>query len=144
MRGLSVGADDYVVKPFDASELLSRLMTCLRRSGGRTGGKFDFLFPTASIALDCGRRELVIGNRAVSLTPREFEVIRLLIRYAGRVLSTDAILAHVWGPEWIGDPDLVKQCIYRLRRKIEPNPKSPRYLHTVPGEGYYFDAEDLL
>ncbi|MFQ6101378.1 MAG: response regulator transcription factor [Anaerolineae bacterium] len=144
VRGLSVGADDYVVKPFDGSELIGRLMACLRRARKRTDGKSDFLFPAASITLACGRHELVIGSRTVYLTPKEFEVIRLLIRHAGKVFSTDAILAQVWGPERIGDPDLVKQCIHRLRRKMEPNPRSPRYIHTVPGEGYYFDAEDLL
>ena len=144
VQGLALGADDYVVKPFAPSELISRLMVCLRRAGERADEKSDFLLPTPSVTLDCGRHELVIGGRTVYLTPKEFEVIRLLIRHAGKVLSTDAILTRIWGPEWIGEPDLVKQYIYRLRRKIEPDPKSPRYLHTVPGEGYYFDAEDLI
>jgi two-component system response regulator RegX3 len=79
----------------------------------------------------------------VYLTPKEFEVLRLLIRHAGKVLSPDALLTRVWGPEWIGEPDLVKQYIYRLRQKIEPDPSTPRYLHTVRGEGYYFDADDM-
>jgi len=144
VRGLSLGADDYVVKPFQRPELVSRLMACLRRAGKRAGEKGDFLFPADSIMLNCDRRELVIGNRTVYLTPKEFEVLRLLTRHAGKVLSTDAILARVWGPEWIGDQDLVKQHIYRLRRKIEPNLNAPRYLHTVRGSGYYFDSEDLL
>jgi len=144
VHGLTLGADDYVVKPFAPSELISRLIACLRRAGERTGDKSDLLFPAASITLNCGRHELTIGSQTVYLTLKEFEVIRLLIRHAGKVLSTDAILTRVWGPEWIGEPDLVKQYIYRLRRKVEPNPKSPQYLHTVPGEGYYFDAEDLL
>jgi DNA-binding response OmpR family regulator len=144
VKGLSLGADDYVVKPFAPSELVGRLMACLRRTGERTDDESNFLFPTASITLDVGRHELMIGDRTVYLTLKEFEVIRLLIRHAGKVLSTDAILTRVWGPEWIGEPDLVKQYIYRLRRKMEPDPKSPQYLHTIPGEGYYFDAEDLL
>jgi DNA-binding response OmpR family regulator len=144
VRGLSLGADDYLVKPFERSELVSRLVACLRRSGERTSEGGDFLFPAASIMLDCDRHELVIGNRTVYLTPKEFEVLRLLVRHAGKVLSTDAILTRVWGPEWIGEPDLVKQYVYRLRRKIEEDPRSPRHLHTVRGGGYYFDAEDLL
>jgi len=144
VRGLSIGADDYVVKPFDRSELISRLTACLRRAGERTDDESDFLFPAASIMLDCDRHELVIGSRTVYLTPKEFEVLRLLARHAGKVLSTDAILTRVWGPEWIGEPDLVKQYIYRLRQKIEPNPSSPQYLHTVRGGGYYFDSADLL
>ena len=144
VQGLSLGADDYVVKPFDRSELISRLMACLRRAGERVEEESDFLFPASSIMLDCDRHELVIGNRTVYLTPKEFEVLRLLIRHAGKVLSTDAILTRVWGPEWIGEPDLVKQYIYRLRQKIEQDPRAPRHLHTVRGGGYYFDAEDLL
>jgi len=144
VQGLSLGADDYVVKPFDRSELISRLTACLRRAGERVEEESDFLFPASSIMLDCDRHELVTGNRTVYLTPKEFEVLRLLIRHAGKVLSTDAILTRVWGPEWIGEPDLVKQYVYRLRRKIEPDDSSPQYIHTVRGGGYYFDAEDLL
>ncbi|RLC61451.1 MAG: DNA-binding response regulator [Chloroflexi bacterium] len=144
VRGLSLGADDYIVKPFERSELVSRLRACLRRGGKHTGEKGDFLFPTDSVVLNCDRHELVIGSKTVYLTPKEFEVLRILIRHTGKVLSTDAILTRVWGPEWIGEPDLVKQYIYRLRRKIEPDPHSPRYLHTVRGSGYYFDAEDMI
>jgi two-component system alkaline phosphatase synthesis response regulator PhoP len=145
VQGLSLGADDYVVKPFAPSELISRLVACLRRAEERVEKEEgNLLFPAASITLDLGRHELVIGSRTVYLTPKEFEMIRLLIRHAGKVLSTNAILTRIWGPEWIDEPGLVKQYIYRLRRKMEPNPKSPRYIHTVPGEGYYFDAEDLL
>lgn len=144
VHGLSLGADDYVVKPFERSELTSRLAACLRRSGERTTEPGDYLFPAESVVLDCDRHELVVGNRTVYLTPKEFEVLRLLVRHTGKVLSTDAILTRVWGPDWIGEPDLVKQYMYRLRRKIEEDPSEPRYLHTVRGGGYYFDAEDLF
>jgi DNA-binding response OmpR family regulator len=144
VRGLRLGADDYVVKPFECSELVSRVMACLRRAGERPEDKSDFLFPAASVVLDCGRHEMVIGDRTVYLAPKEFEVLRLLVRYAGKVLSADAILNSVWGPEWIGEKDLVKQYVYRVRQKIESDPSAPEYIHTVRGEGYYFDAHDLL
>jgi two-component system KDP operon response regulator KdpE len=144
VRGLSSGADDYVVKPFECSELASRVMACLRRASERNEDKTDFIFPATSIVLDCGRHELMIDNRMVYLAPKEFEVLRMLAKYAGRVLSADAILNSVWGPEWVGEKDLLKQYIYRLRQKIEIDPDAPRYLHTVRGEGYYFDARDLL
>ena len=144
VQGLSLGADDYVVKPFERSELVSRLAACLRRAGERTDEGGDYLFPADAVVLDCDRHELVIGNRTVYLTPKEFEVLRLLIRHVGKVLSTDAILTRVWGPDWIGEPDLVKQYVYRLRQKIELDPASPRYLHTVRGGGYYFDSDELL
>ena len=144
VMGLSLGADDYVVKPFDRLELVSRLLACLRRAGNRYEEEGDFLFPAASFVLDCSRHEVVTGDRTVHLTPREFEVIWLLMRHAGKVVSTDAILARVWGPGWVGDRDLVKQYIYQLRKKIEPDVHAPRYIRTVPGRGYYFDAKDLL
>jgi DNA-binding response OmpR family regulator len=144
VRGFSAGADDYLVKPFDSSELLSRLRACLRRAAERNGTRVEVLFPSASVMLDCHRHELTIGNRTVYLTPTEFEVLRLLMRHRGKVLSANAILAQVWGSERIGDPDLVKQYIYQLRQKIESGPPSSRYIHTVRGEGYYFDSDDLL
>lgn len=144
VKGLQIGADDYVVKPFQPSELIGRLMACLRRSSYRQEDKASILVSGASVLLDCGRHELVIGERTIYLTPKEFEVLRLLIRHPGKVLSNDAILSQVWGPEWIGEPDMVKQYIYRLRQKIESDPSEPRYLHTVRGEGYYFDSEELL
>ncbi|HDQ74237.1 MAG TPA: response regulator transcription factor [Chloroflexi bacterium] len=143
VKGLSLGADDYVVKPFERTELLSRLSACLRRAHEQSGEGSDLIFPATSIMLDSDRHELLIENRTVYLTPREFEVLRLMVRHTGKVLSADAILTRVWGPEWIGEPDLIKQYIYRLRQKIEPDPASPQYLHTVRGGGYYFDAEDL-
>ncbi len=144
VRGFSVGADDYVVKPFNPNELVSRLLACLRRSGEQAEEGAEILFPLPSVVLDCGRHELVIDNRTIYLTPKEFQVLRLLVRHAGKVLTTDAILAQVWGSEMIGEPDLVKQYIYRLRRKIETDSAAPQYLHTVHGVGYYFDAEELV
>ena len=121
----------------------SRVTACLRRSIERTEGKSSYVFPCTSTVLDCGRHELVIGNRTVYLAPKEFEVLRMLSKYAGRVFSPDAILHRVWGPEWVGERDLVKQYIYRLRQKIERDPSAPEYLHTVRGEGYYFDSRTL-
>jgi DNA-binding response OmpR family regulator len=143
VQGFAVGADDYITKPFDRSELISRLNACLRRSGPRTDNQGEYLSPTDSVMLDCGRHELMLGERRIYLAPKEFKVIQLLIRYAGKVLSHDAILAHVWGAERVGEPDLLKQYVYRLRQKIEPDPDSPHYIHSVRGEGYYFDVSDV-
>jgi DNA-binding response OmpR family regulator len=143
VKGFSLGADDYLTKPFNRSELISRLNARLRRSGERTDNDVEYISPAASVILNCSRHELVIDTRSIYLGPKEFEVIRLLVRHAGKVLSRDAILAQVWGPERVGEPDLVKQYIYRLRQKIEPNPNDPQYIHSVRGEGYYFDVGDL-
>jgi DNA-binding response OmpR family regulator len=139
VAGFAAGADDYLVKPFHQVELVTRLTAALRRSVERSGEKEHVIFPSPSMMLDCDRHELEIGGRKVYLTPIEFKVLRLLMQHAGRVLSADAVLSRIWGPEYIGEPDLVKQYIYRLRRKIEPDPDAPRYIHTVRGEGYYFE-----
>jgi DNA-binding response OmpR family regulator len=138
VHGLSLGADDYLVKPFNHTELISRLMTCLRRSAKQAKDESNSLFPAASMTLDCDRHEMLIGNLTVFLTPKEFEILRLMIHHAGKVLSVDTILTKVWGSAWVGEPDLVKQYIYRLRQKIEQDPKAPRYLQTVRGKGYCF------
>ena len=87
--------------------------------------------------------QLIIDGKSIYLTPKEFEVLQYLIKHIGKVLTPDAILMHVWGTERLGDPDLVKQYIYRLRQKVERDPENPKYLHTVWGEGYYFDSEEV-
>jgi DNA-binding response OmpR family regulator len=139
-RGLSLGADDYVAKPFRLPELLSRLNACLRRAGHRPAARTTYLSPTASVILDCDRHELILENRRIYLSPREFQVLELLIRHAGKTLGQDAILAQVWGPERVGEPNLVKQYIHQLRKKIDPHLGVPRYIHSDWGEGYYFLA----
>jgi len=141
VTAFSNGADDYLTKPFHAAELLSRIRSALRRAAKQTGTESPAIVLPSAIMLDCDRHELEVEGRRVYLTPTEFKILRFLMRHAGRTLTTDAILAHVWGPEYIGEPDLVKQYIYRLRQKIEPDPDNPRYIHTVRGEGYYFEAE---
>jgi len=139
VHGLSLGADDYLVKPFNHAELTSRLTTCLRRGTKQAEDESNSLFPAASMTLDRDRHEMLIGNRTVYLTPKEFEVLRLMIHHTGKVLSVDTILTKVWGSTWVGEPDLVKQYIYRLRQKIEQDPEAPRYLRTIRGEGYCFE-----
>lgn len=139
-KGFALGADDYVVKPFRPAELVSRLRACLRRPALADGKEAKMLFAGDSVMLDCNRQTMIIGGGNIELTPREFEIVKLLVRHAGTVLSRDAILTRVWGPDRIGDPDLVKHYIYQLRQKIEPDPDSPQYLHSIRSRGYYFAA----
>lgn len=140
VRGFSVGADDYLVKPFSPSELISRLLARLHRSSKTQSNENEYLSPDASVILNSDRHELIIEGRTIYLPPKEFQVLRLLLRHPGQVLGLNAILSQVWGAERIGETDLVKQYIYRLRKKIEPDPSSPRYIHSVRGEGYYFQV----
>lgn len=140
VKGFDVGADDYVTKPYQRPELVSRLRANLRRTGQRESKPTRYLSPSPSIMLDCDRHELLLEDSKVYLAPQEYRVLELLLRHAGKVLTHDAILVQVWGPERIGEMDLIKQSIYRLRKKIEPDPKSPRYIHAVRGRGYYFEV----
>lgn len=140
LQGFSLGADDYLTKPFEISELLCRLRVALRRATQQHEKPAHLIFITDSLMLDSNQREVIQGNQVIRLTPLEYEVLALLVRHRGKVLSADAILTHVWGHEQLGNLELVKQYIYRLRQKIEPNPQAPIYLHTVWGEGYYFDV----
>lgn len=142
VHGLALGADDYIVKPFSQRELLSRLTACLRRASGKEKTRNILVFTDGGFVLDRSRRHAVVSGKIVQLTPTEFEILDYLVSHAGKVLSRDAILSRVWGPEYVGETDLVKQFIYRLRRKIEADPRKPRLIHTVPGTGYFFEVED--
>ncbi|HHH83675.1 MAG TPA: response regulator transcription factor [Chloroflexi bacterium] len=141
ITGLQTGADDYLTKPYDYRELAARLVAALRRREAdrpspllRAAGEFLWL-------ADPARRLVFLDDgTTVQLTPREFAILQFLVRNQGQVMSPDAILAHVWGPEYIGDRHLVKQYIYRLRKKLEPDPSKPRNILTIPSAGYLFEA----
>jgi len=144
VRGLALGADDYVIKPFNKKELISRLVACLRRAANKEESPDILVFTQGAFVLDRSRRHAVVNGEIVHLTPTEFEVLDYLVRHASRVLSRDAILTRVWGPEYLGETELVKQFIYRLRQKIEADPRNPRFIHTVPSTGYFFEAEETV
>jgi DNA-binding response OmpR family regulator len=140
IKGLQLGADDYMIKPYDYRELLARLMACLRRK--ETMKPAPALIGSGDVFLltDPMRRRVFVNGQEVSLTPREFDVLRYLLRNRGRVLSPEAILTNIWGSEYAGDRQLLKQFIYRLRSKLEPNPSEPLYLITIRGSGYMIDT----
>jgi DNA-binding response OmpR family regulator len=135
VRGLELGADDYIPKPFSPRQLVARAKAVLRRSGKT---HVPAIHRVGELTLDADRRELRIGpDNFVSLTPLENRLLRYLMINAGHVLTSEAIIAQVWGPEG-GDQDMLRQLVSRLRRKIEPDPAQPTYIENVPGLGYGF------
>ena len=141
VRGLELGADDYIIKPFNYDELSARLQACLRRRAAQRRRAVAAGTPPFPWSLDLGRREVVQGSKRVQLTPKEFEVLKFFLDHPDKVLAADEILTQLWGPTYVGDPDLVKQFVYRLRAKLEDNPSEPQYLVTVRGAGYAFEPD---
>ena len=134
VSGLEIGADDYIVKPFSPRQLVARVKAILRRTGGQPP---PAELNVGHLKLVPGKRELILGpeSQPVSLTPLENRLLECLVVNAGRVLTFDMIIDHVWGPAG-ADRDMLRQLVRRLRAKIEPNPSEPIYIQTVPGLGY--------
>jgi DNA-binding response OmpR family regulator len=137
--GLSVGADDYVTKPFSPRELVARLRAMLRRGRGREPDVPSLVFRT--LRIDRGRREVWKGDIRVELTAREFDLLYALASYPGRVLTREQLIARIWGADYFGDDRVVDVHIKDLRRKLEDDPARPRFIKTVRGIGYRFEDE---
>jgi two-component system OmpR family response regulator len=132
--GLELGADDYVTKPFDPKEVVSRIRAVLRRTEARAAPK-DVL-KVADLSLDTGKRMVYRGEQAIELTSLEFELLRALAESPGRVLSRMQLLDRTQGDAYLGYERTVDSHIKNLRKKIEPDPENPRYIITVYGAGY--------
>ena len=136
VRGLQLGADDYIVKPFGHLELMARLRSVLRRAACLMGSS-EIPFVVEDLRIEWNQHQVFLHGQPVRLTHTEYRLLELLARNAGRILSDDALLSGVWGPEAVDQPDYLKTYIYRLRSKLEENPTRPRYLLTERGEGYW-------
>lgn len=133
VRGLELGADDYMLKPFSPRQLIARMQAVLRRAGKSPA---PAALQTGELTLDSSRRELRIGQgKIIYLTPLENRLLHYLMSNAGHILTTEALIGQVWGAEG-GDRNMLRQLVRRLRRKIEPDPSQPIYIETVPGYGY--------
>lgn len=134
--GLELGADDYVTKPFSPRELRARVKAILRRAAGEAPEVYRF----GEMELDFSRCELRRAGQAIEMTPLEFKLLSVLIRRRGRVLSRDQLLTEVWGHGAFLTDRVIDTHVLNLRKKIEPQPATPRYLISVRGVGYRFDG----
>jgi len=133
IAALDAGADDYLTKPFGVGELMARLRAALRRSAQTEA---EPVFKTGALVVDLNQREVRVGDQPVALTPTEYDLLRTLVKHAGKVLTHDQLLRAVWGTAYESETHMLQVNISNLRRKIEPDPVRPTYLITEPGVGY--------
>jgi two-component system, OmpR family, response regulator RegX3 len=139
--GLELGADDYVTKPFSSRELVARIRAVLRRRGDVE----ELAPPTLEagpVRMDVERHVVTVSGREVPLPLKEFELLEVLLRNAGRVLTRMQLIDRVWGADYVGDTKTLDVHIKRLRAKIEPTPSTPRFIITVRGLGYKFEPDE--
>ncbi len=138
VAGLEVGADDYVTKPFSMRELVSRVRANLRRARMPRREAGEEVLRGGPVEMNVPRHEVSVRGNLVSLPPKEFELLELLLRGKGRLLTRDLLIDEVWGPDYVGDTKTLDVHIKRLRAKVEDDPKKPMHLVTVRGLGYKF------
>jgi two-component system, OmpR family, KDP operon response regulator KdpE len=140
IAALDGGADDYVTKPFGLGELLARMRTAWRH---RLQAEVDEpVFRSAGLSVDLGRRLVTIDGQEVKLTPKEYDLLRILVAHAGKVITHRQLLREVWGPAAVHETHYLRVYVGQLRQKLEPDPAQPRYLVTEPGVGYRLRVEE--
>jgi two-component system response regulator RegX3 len=137
--GLELGADDYVTKPFSSRELIARVRAVLRR-GGEPDELVTNTVEAGPVRMDVERHVVTVDGGQVSMPLKEFDLLELLLRNAGRVLTRGQLIDRVWGSDYVGDTKTLDVHVKRLRAKIEPDPGRPKYLVTVRGLGYKFES----
>jgi DNA-binding response OmpR family regulator len=137
VKGLEIGGDDYVVKPFDNHELLARIRTQLRRGTAERGAD-ELTFANGDLRINFHTREVSVYGKLVELTPKEFTLLSVLARNAGRVLTRSELITQTWGPEYGEANESLKLYVHYLRKKIERDPNRPEFILTSRGIGYRF------
>lgn len=144
VRGLELGADDYVVKPFSLAELTARIRAVLRRTGASDpGAAQERALSVGGLRLDVRKQEASVGDRKIELTHKEFQLLEFLLRHPGEVISRDEFLDRVWGGDVYVTPRSVDTHMAALRRKIERDADHPRYILSVRGAGYKLDENPV-
>ncbi|MBN1303779.1 MAG: response regulator transcription factor [Anaerolineales bacterium] len=138
VRGLELGADDYITKPFSPREMVSRVKAVLRRTEGVSGGMHGLMEIDERLKIDFDRREIWLEGKLVKLRPTEYRLLYHLVQNAGWVVSHDQLLSKVWGYEYRDEPHYVRLYINYLRQKLENDPSTPKYILTERGVGYRF------
>lgn len=137
VQALDMGADDYVIKPFKTSELLARIRNALRHRQATAAAAAGGVFRTGGLQVDTERRSVTLDGREVRLTQTEYNILSLLIRHAGRVLTYEFVMKETWGPAAdTQDNQILRVNMANIRRKIEQNPAQPQYIFTEMGVGY--------
>ena len=137
-EALNAGADDYLSKPFSIIELMARIQALLRRAQGKTGSK---VIQVGGLMLDEEARRICLNDKEVDLSPKEFQLLKVLMQSAGKTFSTEVLLNQVWGVDFAGDLKTVAVHIRWLRQKLEEDPKNPRLIKTVHRSGYRLEPE---
>lgn len=137
--GLEIGADDYVTKPYSPRELVARIRAVLRRQSAEVTESGVPTLAAGPVRMDIERHVVTVDGAPVQLPLKEFELLELLLRNAGRVLTRGQLIDRVWGADYVGDTKTLDVHVKRLRSKIEPEPSAPRFIVTVRGLGYKFE-----
>ena len=138
IQTLDAGADDYLTKPFSLGELLARIRVCLRRTASKEG---EPIVRVGELTIDLVQRKVTLAEQEVKLTPTEYDILKMLAQYHGKVLTHHQLLKEVWGDAYYNDTHYIRVYVGQLRRKIEENPARPRYILTESGVGYRLAAQ---
>jgi two-component system KDP operon response regulator KdpE len=142
IKGLDIGADDYVTKPFDIKVLLARVRATLRRAESESLVlKKDIIYSDDYLSINLDERRVIVDGKPVRLTPTEFNLLAYLVENAARVVAYRELLEQIWGFEYIDDIDYLRVYIWHLRRKLEHDPKEPTYIMNELGVGYRFEKQ---